>query len=63
MEEKLFNEVFEYFQSRYPSRLTLKKTNGSTIVYIDGEGVFCTDGYTLLHNLTLLCDHLGGELL
>lgn len=60
MEKEAFIEILLIFQHKYPHRHI--EMNG-TIVNIDGEDKFNTDGYNLLYNLKRLCDCLEDELL
>lgn len=64
-EQKLFALIFEHFQNKYGhANLEMVNPYGPkrTIVSMNGEMIFNTDGYNLLYNLTRLCDALKEEL-
>lgn len=60
-DRELFNEVFNNFRSRYPN--TNLEMVG-TMVYLNGEARFNTDGFNLAYNLHRLVGLLieAGEL-
>lgn len=55
----IFVKVFKRFQEQYPNRNL--RLNG-TIVEIDGQQKFNTDGFNLLYNLKRLTEILSDEL-
>lgn len=60
-DRELFNEVFDNFQARYPnSHIEMK----GTLIYLNGEVRFNTDGFNLAYNLHRLIGLLieAGEL-
>lgn len=58
-DKKLFREVLNQMAETYPQR-DIKMVD--TLVYIDGESRFNTDGYRLLYNIKRLADALEDEL-
>lgn len=56
----MFCNVIARFQSEYPKR---EIHLVGSMVYIDGEIAFNTDGYNLLYCLTMLCRELKDELI
>lgn len=61
MEDKqLFNEVLNNFSEKYPKR-NIKKVG--TLIYIDDECKFNTDGFNILYNIKRLCDAIEDELI
>lgn len=59
-DRELFKTVFDRFAESYPRR-DLKMQG--TLVYVDGQCKFNTDGFNLLYNLLRLCECLEKELL
>ena len=57
---ELFKEVLNRMAETYPHR-DIKMVD--TLVYIDGESRFSTDGYSLLYNIKRLVDAIEDELL
>ena len=56
---ELFQEVIDRMGETYPHR-DIKMVG--TLVYIDGESRFSTDGYSLLYNIKRLADAIEDEL-
>lgn len=56
----LFNSIFAGFQEKYPNTDIYMI---GTLVYLNGDCIFNTDGFSLLYNLKRLCDALCRELL
>ena len=56
---EIFQEVLNRMAETYPHR-EIKMV--VTLVYIDGESRFSTDGYRLLYNIKRLVDALEDEL-
>ena len=59
-DSELFQEVLDRMAETYPHRDI--KMDG-TLVYIDGENRFSTDGYRLLYNIKRLAEAIEDELL
>ena len=57
---ELFREVLNRMAETYPHR-DIKMVG--TLVYIDGESRFNTDGYRFLYNIKRLADALEQELI
>ena len=64
-EQRLFQLVFEHLQNKF-THLNLEMVNphgpNRTIVSMNGEIQFNTDGQDLFHNLKSLCSILDNEL-
>ena len=58
-DKELFKEVLDRMAETYPHR-DIKMIG--TLVYIDGESRFSTDGYSLLYNIKRLADAIEDEL-
>ena len=58
-DSELFQKVLDRMAETYPHR-DIKMLG--TLVYIDGEGRFSTDGYRLLYNIKRLADAIEDEL-
>ena len=57
---EIFLINFEFFKGAYPH---LDLVMRDSIVYLNGEALFNTEGYNLLYNLTRLCNNLKDELI